>query len=426
MTGRSDHAGPPVGLVSRRSRLAGYVRSVGPELISAASDNDPTNVGTAASVGAHSGYQLSWVALLVAPLLGVVQSIAAQLGTVAHDDLQSLTVKRYGRPVGFAFLVTVLVVNVVTVAADLQAGAAGVGLLVGVDARWFVVPLALLITAALVVGRYHHLVAVLRFVLVGFLAFGAAAVLARPNWPHLLRDSLLPTLSGRYELAGALALLGTTLTSYVYVWETIGRGVEEPPVPPAGALRRVRSGAFVGSMFTALILWCMVVASAATLGSHHQSVSSAADAARVLRPLAGSAATDLFAVGLVASALVALPVLMATTAYVVGAQFGWRRGLSEGTGAAPGFYAVLAASVGLALGVTVAQVSVIAMLIFASVLGGLGTPFGVVLLVRLARDPAVMGADAISPRLAAAGWTVAVLVGGLGILFLIGGVLGWL
>ena len=124
--------------------------------------------------------------------------------------------------------------------------------------------------------------------------------------------------------------------------------------------------------------------------------------------------------GLVASPVIALPVLMATTAYVVGAQFNWRRGLSEGIGRARGFYAVLVASVGLAVAVSLAGISVTSMLVAPSVIGGFGTPVGLVILVRLARDPQVMGSQPISGRLAIAGWAVAVIVGGFGLLANIG------
>src|SRR5208337_3357718 len=139
------------------------------------------------------------------------------------------TVKHYGARVGAILLVSVVIVNVVTIAADLQAGAAGIGLLCGIDPRWLVVPLGLALLALLMVGKYDEVVAVLRYVLLGFLAFGVAAVLARPHWSQLLRASLVPSLSLSHdEVAGGLALLGTTLTSYVYVWETIGRGSEGP------------------------------------------------------------------------------------------------------------------------------------------------------------------------------------------------------
>lgn len=404
-----------------------FVRSIGPELVSGASDNDPTNVGTAVAVGAQTGYQLAWVALLVAPLLGIVQTIAAHVGLVARNDLQTLTRKRYGRGVAAMLLVSIVVVNVVTIAADLQAGAAGIGILAGVDTRWLVLPLGLALVGLLLVGKYDEVVGVLQYLMIGFLTFGAVAFLAHPDWPLVLRSSLIPTLSlNRDVTAGALALIGTTLTSYVYVWETIERGVEEVPdeTSTAMGLTQARTGAVVGAVFTAVVFWFMLVASAATLGQSHQTVTSAQEAAGALRPLAGSGAADVFAVGLIVSAVVALPVLMATTAYVVGAQFDWRRGLSESVGDARAFYGVLAASIALAFAMALANISVIAMLVIASVIGGLGTPIGLVLLVLLARDVRVMGSRPISSGLAIAGWVVAIAIGGFGLLYLIGAALG--
>jgi NRAMP (natural resistance-associated macrophage protein)-like metal ion transporter len=411
----------------RRGPFPEALARIGPEVLTAASDNDPTNVGTAALVGAQTGYQLSWVALLVAPLLGIVLAIAAQVGMVARSDLQSLVLKRYGRRVASALLVSVVLVNLVTIAADLQAGATGIGLLAGVGSRWVVFPLSLALVGLLLVGKYDEVVAVLRYVLIGFLAFGAAAVLAHPDWSRVLKESFVPTLSLRPdELAGALALLGTTLTTYVYLWETVTRGVEEPrDTSRAGqGLAAAKLGAVVGAISTAVVLWLMLITSAATLGLHHKTVATAQDAAQELRPLAGPLAGDLFAAGLITSAVVALPVLMVTTAYVVGAEFDWRRGLSEGIGHARGFYAVLAASIGLGVAVDVVGVPLLGMLVAASVIGGLGTPIGLVLLVRLARDPLVMGDKPISRWLAIAGWTVAVVVGGLGLLYIIGAILG--
>jgi Mn2+/Fe2+ NRAMP family transporter len=402
------------------------LRGTGPELLSGASDNDPTNVGTAVVVGAQTSYALSWVTLLVAPMLFVVLAIAAQVGGAARSDLQSLTLRRYGRRVSAVLLLTVVLVNLVTMAADLQAGAAGIGLLVGVDAQWLVLPLGLALAGLLLIGRYGQVVTTLRVLLPGFLAFTAAAVLAQPDWPRLLQSSLVPTLSLRSgEIAGALALLGTTLTGYVYIWETVQRGVEEPwpgfgPRGHEGA----KHGAVAGSVFTAVILWSMLAASAATLGRHHHPVSSPQQAAQVLAPLAGGAAGKLFAVGLVISAVVALPVLIASTAYVVGAQFGWQRGLSEPLSQAWQFYLVLAASTALAVAMTLARVTVLGMLVAASVIGGLGTPVGLAILVSLGRDRRIMGVRTISPALAAAGWIVTVITAGLGTLFVISAAIG--
>jgi Mn2+/Fe2+ NRAMP family transporter len=395
---------------------------IGPEMVAAGSDNDPTNVGAAVFAGARTGYALSWVAVLVAPLLGVVQVIAAHVGVMARDDLQSLTVRRYGRGVGAVLLVSVVAVNVVTIAADLQAGAAGIALLAGIDPGWVVLPLALVLAGLLLIGRYNEVVAVVRYLLLGFAAFAAAAILARPDWPHLARAMLAPALPlNRVALTAGLALLGTTLTSYVYVWETIERGFEEPaaaPGPCGERLAHARVGAVASAVFTAAVLWFILVASAATLGRHHQVAESAQDAARALRPLAGRLATDLFAAGLITSAVVALPVLLASTAYVICAQFGWRRGLSEAPHRAAAFYAVLGASAGLAAAVALAGVPVLGMLVVASVAGGLASPVGMLILVLLARDRQIMNGRPISGTLAAAGWAAAFIVGGLGVLLI--------
>ena len=290
----------------RRAALAQTSQAT-PDLLATASDNDPTNVGTATVVGAHTGYQLAWLALLIAPLLAVVQLIALQVAVVAHSDLQSLTSRQYGKRAASILLISVVVVNIVTIAADLQAGASGLSLIVHVDARWLVLPLALALVSLLLIGRYDQVVAVLRYLLVGFLAFGAAAIMARPQW-------------------------------------------KDPPGDRAGkGLVYSRFGAIAGAIFTAGTFWCMLTASAATLGRHHHSVATTQDAAQAIRPLAGPLADDVFAAALVVSALVALPVLMATTAYAVGAHFDWRRGLSEPLATAPAFYAVLVGSILLAV-----------------------------------------------------------------------------
>jgi Mn2+/Fe2+ NRAMP family transporter len=398
---------------------------IGPEVLTAASDNDPTNLGTAAFVGARTGYQLSWVALLVAPML----AIAAQVGVVARSDLQSLVMKHYGQRLAGVLLASVVIVNLVTIAADLQAGAAGIGVLAGIGSSWFVIPLGLALVGLLLIGKYDEVVALLRYLLIGFLAFGAAAVLAHPDWSQVLKGSLVPTLSLRPPVVtGALALIGTTLTSYVYLWETIARGVEEPADDSIAGreLARSKTGALVGAVSTAVILWFMLVTSAATLGRHHESVVTAQDASQVLRPIAGGLSADLLAVGLITSAVVALPVLMASTAYVIGAKFDWRRGLSEGISHAGGFYMVMAASIGLAIVVDLAGVPLVGMLVAASVIGGVATPIGIILMIRLARNPRVMGSQPISLRLAIAGWAVAVVVGFFGLLYVIWGLIGQL
>jgi Mn2+/Fe2+ NRAMP family transporter len=397
---------------------------LGPEVLTAASDNDPTNVGTAVLVGAQTGYQLSWVALLVARLLAVVLTVAAHVGIVARDDLQSLVRRHYGRGAARLLLTSAVVVNLVTTAADLQAGASGLGILAGLSPGWFVPPLGLGLVVLLTAGRYGEVVRVMRYVLVGFLAFGAAAVFARPDWTQVLRSSVVPALSLRPEyLSGALALVGTTITPYVYLWETIAVGVETPPRAgrAAAGLRASRAGAAIGAVATVLILWSILVMSAATLGARHETVTSVQAAAQSLRP-AGR---------------------------VGGSRSVRRRPARVGRGRAAGsdgddgprhrdrvllapqsvrdvrdasgFYSLLGASIVLAAAVDLAGVPLLDTLAAASVIGGLGTPIGLALLIGLACSPAVMGTRRISARLAAVGGAVTGLVGMLGAVYLLAG-----
>jgi len=391
-------------------------------MVAGASDNDPTTVGALTVVGTETGYRLSWLAVLVFPMLAVVQEIAAQVGAATGADLQTLTKRRYGGRVAFTLLVSVLVVNVMTIAADLEAGAAAIGLLTGLDWQGFVVPFSVALVALLAVGSYAQVVTVLRWVLVGFVAYAVAAILAHPGWSEVLRGTVVPGLSlDKAYVVGALSLVGTTLTSYVYIWEGISQAEERPS---AGELRRVRRDARAGAALTVASFWAILVASGATLGTHHLHPATAQDAAQALRPLAGSWAADLFAFGLLASALVALPVLLATTAHVLGSHFDWRRGLSEPIGPAWKFYAAVVAAITIGAAFAFSGVFTLGILVIASIAGSFGTPFSVAILVLVARDQTLMCDQRITRRLALGGWVVTALVGGLGVLFLTAGTLG--
>jgi Mn2+/Fe2+ NRAMP family transporter len=167
-----------------------------------------------------------------------------------------------------------------------------------------------------------------------------------------------------------------------------------------------------------VIVWFILVATGATLGMHHHRVQTAQDAARALGPFAGSAASTVFGIGLLASALVAVPVLMSTAAYVTGAEFRWRRGLSEPLGRAPAFYAALGATTVLAVVVTLSDRSPIQLLFDASIAGGIGTPIGLAFLLVVASDRGVMRGRPIGRGLRVAGWLVTALITVMGGLYL--------
>jgi Mn2+/Fe2+ NRAMP family transporter len=405
--------------IVRRLRSPRALRVLGPGFIAGASDNDPTTVGTVAVVGSTSGYLLGWVALLIFPMLAVVQLVASRIGAVTRRSLADLVVARYGRRWSRLFVISVVPVTVMTLAADLKAGAAALALLSGLDLRWFIVPLSLVALAIPMLASYLQVRRVLRVFALAFLAYAISAIAVKPDWGAVAHGSFVPSLHWSSEyVKGALALMGTTLTSYVYVWETIELSEEaDRPKPVADA----ELDAVLGAFFVVVTFWFILIATAATLGVHHHEVQTVEDAARALRPFAGPAAGALFGVGLLASALLALPVLMATTAYLLGSHRDWPRGLAQPPTRAPAFYATMAAAVALSAASSFLRISPIRILFLASLAGGVATPLSLVFLLLIGRDPVTMGKQRISRALAVGGYAVAVSVTVFGIATLVVG-----
>jgi len=395
-----ERAGTPASRPTIRSAL----RALGPGLVAGASDNDPTTVAAIVVIGATTVFRLAWLVLLVAPALIVVQVIGARLGVIGGTDLATAARDRFRPAVQHTVAASIVAVTVLTLAADLSAGAAAIGLLAGISAKWLVAPLAAVIVGLLVLGTNEGVVRVLKYLTLALLAYAVSALLTHVSWGQVLHHSFVPSFSLTHDdIAGALALLGTTLTSYVFVWQTIELAQRRHTPDRLGAAER---DAAFGIVFAVAIIWFILVATGATLGVHHETVQTSQDAARALAPLAGSAASTVFGIGLLASALIAVPVLMSTAAYVVGAEFGWRRGLSEPVSRAPRFYAALAVTSTAAVVVTLVHVSAIQLLFYASIAGGIGTPVALGCLLVLARDRTVMRGHPIGLALGTAGWVV--------------------
>jgi Mn2+/Fe2+ NRAMP family transporter len=397
--------------VSRRRSPHGgwaYVRTSGSGLIAGAADIDPTTVATLVVIGATTVFGLSWLIVLTLPLLAVIQMISARVGMMSRRDLQGCVAQRFGRWPRTALLGSVVVVTVITIAADLEGGAAALGLLFHTDFHWWILPLAAAVVGLLLAGSYGAVVAVVKFVLLGLLAYVASALLAHVRWSDVAHATLVPNFHFTSEWTlGALALLGTTLTSYVYVWQTIEDSHSDRPISALGVNQ---VGAVSGMVFAVIVFWFILVSTGATLGVHHQRVDTAGQAAQALRPLAGSLASDIFALGLLASALVALPILVATAAYVVGSDYNWERGLSKPIRHAPRFYSALAVSVVLGAAIAFSGVSPIRILFVAGVVSGIASPLGLVFLLLVAADRDIMRQHPIPGWLKTAGWAVTALM----------------
>lgn len=395
-------------LLKSKKQHKSWWKVLGPGIVSGASDNDPTTVASLAVIGSTTTYGLSWLILLVIPMLSVVQAISAQIGLVTNSGLESVVRKRYGKGWAYLALVSVLIVNLITLAADLEAGGAALSLLINLDYRWFIIPLAASAGFILIIGNYKEIQRVLVYLPLIFLSYVAAAFLARPNWSDVLRNSLIPHLSLTEPIiSGAIALLGTTLTAYAYVWQTIEMSEETTPLSRLGL---VQVDATLGTIIAGATFWFVVIATGATLGVHHKVVQTAQDAANALTPFAGRWAKPLFGTGLLASALIAIPVLSATSAYVASEMFGWGGGIDKKFWHAKKFYVTLVSVLAVSSGVALAGIAPIRLLFISSIAGGLATPITLTMMMLIAGDHRVMNRKTLNPILLVSGWVVTAVV----------------
>ena len=409
--------------MSRKKTRKPWWKVLGPGIVSGASDNDPTTVASLAVIGSTTVYGLSWLVLLVIPMLSVVQAISAQVGMVTNTGLEDAVRKRYGKGWALFALVSVLIVNLVTLAADLEGGGAALSLLLHLDYRWFIIPLAASAGFMLIFGNYKKLQRVLVYLPLVFLSYVAAAFLAQPRWSDVLHSSLIPHFSfSGPMIAGAIALLGTTLTAYAYVWETVEMSEETTPLSRLGL---VQADSTIGTIIAGATFWFITVATGATLGVHHKVVQTAQDAANALTPFAGHWASLLFGIGLLTSALIAIPVLGATSAYVAGEMFGWRVGIDKKFWRAKKFYTTLIAVLVIGAGVALAGVSPIKLLFISSIIGGLATPITLTMMLLIAGDRGAMKRKPLNPILLGSGWAVTAVVTAAAAIFLFQTFGGW-
>lgn len=405
-------------------KLLTSIRNLGSSLVAGSSDNDPTTVATLAVVGSTVGFGLNWLLLLILPLLTTVLMLASRTGMVTREGLQTLITHRFGRIVGWSSAISVIVVSELTLAADIAAGADALGLIFHTRFEFFVIPFGIAAGLMLNFGSYERIKKVLLGVMLIFIAYIGSGILSNPSWGDVLHSTFVPhfELNSNY-ITGALALLGTTMTSYVYFWQSIEEKEEKKPIR---FLRMEEVNAAVGMTWATVIFFFIIVATAATLGASHTKVETAQQAAQALQPIAGPASGYLFALGLLASASLAAPVLASTCAYVTAETFGWNEGLDEDVQkrSMRPFYFVIWVSLAIGSVIPLLGIPPIDLLFYASVFGGLGTPFLLVLLILIARDPELMGDYRANPVLSLLGWISVVVISSASLLFLANTIFG--
>jgi Mn2+/Fe2+ NRAMP family transporter len=395
-------------MTKQRLSLPELLRAVGPGVITGGADNDPAGIATYSVVGASVGFAQNWLLLVSTPMLIVIQQMSAKVANVTKSDLATVLRTTFGARVATPAVLLMVVANVITMGADLLAMGAAFELLTGVKFVYWIVPLAAVMAFVTIFTDYKVLSKYLLWLVAVFSTYILAAFLARPNWGDVLRSTIVPQLSFSPDyLLGAVGLLGTTITPYLFFWQASGEVEERRGVQ---GISRRNADVSAGMVWSNVTAFFVIVATGAVLYSHHSTIKTAADAARALEPFAGPYATVLFAVGIIGAGLLAIPVLAASAAFGVAGLAGWRRGLGRHARNAPQFYVVIGVAFLIAMELAISAVNPIKALFYSQVLDGIIAPVLVILMLLLTSSRKLMGDFVNGLPTKVIGWTAAAVM----------------
>lgn len=391
---------------------------LGPGLVTGAADDDPSGIATYSQAGAQSGFQLAWTLLLTYPLMVVIQAVSARLGRTTGMGIAGNLREHFPSWLLHTIVTALFIANTLNIGADLGAMAeAGRLLTPGVPGWAFVVAFGLCCTLAQVFLKHTRYVSVLKWLTLSLLAYFGTLCVIRVPWGELLVGLLLPHWSGRADFwLTVIAIFGTTISPYLFFWQaaqevedTKAKPLEEPlrrdPSQAPQALARIQTDTLIGMGFSNLVALAILTTAAATLHKAGvQDISSAAQAAEALRPLAGAFAFGLFALGIVGTGLLSIPVLAGSAAYALGEAHGWPVGFARKPLRAKAFYAAIAIATALGAIANIFAVNPVKALVWAAVLNGLVAVPVMMALMRLVTSRKVMGKFTISRAWAAVGW----------------------
>ncbi|MFB9268278.1 NRAMP family divalent metal transporter [Bradyrhizobium erythrophlei] len=393
------------------------VKALGPGLITGASDDDPSGIGTYSQAGAQLGYGIGWTMLLTFPLMAAIQEISARVGRVTGHGISGNVCRHYPRWLLIAVVTMLCVANTINIAADLAAMADAAKLLVGGPALLYVMLFGVTSVIAQIFMDYRRYVAVLKWLTLSLFAYVAALAFAKISWSEALLGTLVPRLAWSADyFTTIVAIFGTTISPYLFFWQA-SQEAEDQRVDAAkhpliekhyGARRefsRIRADTVVGMAFSNLIALSIIVTAAATLhASGRTDIQTSAQAAEALRPIAGPLAEVIFALGIIGTGLLAIPVLAGATAYAVGEGRQWPVGLARKPKEAIAFYSVLALSGAIGIALNFTSINPIAALYWSAVVNGVLAVPVMVLLMLMVRHGDVMGHFVIGGPLYWLGW----------------------
>jgi len=399
----------------------GLLQTLGPGLVTGASDDDPSGIATYSQVGAQFGFGLLWTMLFSYPLMSAIQEISAQIGRVTGRGIAG-NLRRHYAPVWMYMMVgLVLIANIINLGADIGAMGAAVKLLIGGPALLYASLFAIASIVLEVFLPYDKYANFLKWLCLALFAYVATVFVVHVPWGHALRSTVVPSFSWKTDyITSIVAVLGTTISPYLFFWQAeeeveIERAspTEHPlrrdPKNALSQLRRIRVDTYVGMAFSNIVAFFIILTAAVALHYHVPPITdiqTSTDAARALLPVAGKFAFLLFSLGIVGTGLLAVPVLAGSAAYAVGEALHWPVGLNRKPLRARGFYAIITAAtlIGLALNFNIVHLDPVKALFWSAVINGVVAGPIMILMMLMGSDAKVMGEFTLKTRQKFFGW----------------------
>jgi NRAMP (natural resistance-associated macrophage protein)-like metal ion transporter len=406
-----------------RNPLKRFWQILGPGLVTGASDDDPSGIGTYSMAGAAFGFSTLWTAVITFPMMTVIQYVCAKIGMVTGQGLADVLRTHYSKKWLYAAVFALFVANTINAGADLGAMAAAVNLLVPKAAIWLlIIPITAMLLALQLLGSYGFIARVFKWSTLALFAYVATTCFVHMDATQVLHGTFVPTfrLDAVY-LSTIVAILGTTISPYLFFWQADQEVEEDISLgnkhlwqrrgTTKRALRNRAIDVIVGMLFSNLVMYFIILTTGATLftsGTHD--INSAAQAASALRPLAGQFAFLLFALGIIGTGFLAVPILTASASYAVSQAFGWKHGFRRKYIRARAFYATIAISMLIGMLINYIGVNPINALFWTAVLNGLLAPPLLLLIMSISNNKTVMGSHTNHPAINVVGYgTTAVM-----------------
>lgn len=407
-------------LKKEKNPIKRFFKMLGPGLITGASDDDPSGIGTYAQSGAALGYAPLWLAWLTFPMMWTIQFICAKIGMVTGMGLAGVLQKHYSRKLLYLVVAGLTIANTINAGVDIGAIAAAINLLLPIPIVTMVVPIALIILVLQIWGSYRLIAMIFKWLTLALFAYIFSAFFAQPDWYGVLRGTFIQTVSFDSNfLSIVVAVLGTTITPYLFFWQA-DQEVEEEISMGRRTLQQ-RTGATkaelkyasldvaVGMLFSNVVMYFIILATAATLHKAGRTdIQSATEAAEALRPLAGNAAYILLALGLIGAGFLCVPILTGSAAYAIAEALGWKHGLDEKPRRAKLFYGVIAASTLVGMLINFLGINPIKALVSTAVINGFLAPPILVVVMLVANNKAVLGREVNGRLTNLVGWVTTI------------------